>query len=92
MKDDVDSAVSLEVLTLKDLKKQGNSNIALEQNDKVYLIATYAVAYDRVHYPLPLIMQSTNSHQDLMNKYKEAERERLASIQELSSVRFGTNA
>jgi coiled-coil domain-containing protein 61 len=82
--------VSLELLSMKDLQhKQGNDS------GKIYLIVTYAVAFDRfnyllvdarVHYPLPLQLNDGKSYQELLDKLRESETERLASVQELSLV------
>ncbi|OAJ44248.1 hypothetical protein BDEG_27510 [Batrachochytrium dendrobatidis JEL423] len=57
------STVSLDLLTWQDLdavKNSGLPNRTKQFDDgKMYLIITYAVAFDRVHYPLPLVKQNS---------------------------------
>lgn len=40
----------------------------------------------RVHYPLPLVLQSDKNYTELYNKYLSVEKDRLATVQELSLV------
>ena len=56
-------SVFIDLLTYSDLellksrktgKSEPPSSAASKSNNKRYLIMTYAVEYDRVHYPLPL--------------------------------------
>jgi coiled-coil domain-containing protein 61 len=44
----------LELLKSRKTGKPESSSAASKLNNKRYLIMTYAVEYDRVHYPLPL--------------------------------------
>ena len=44
----------LELLKSRKTGKTESSSAASKANNKRYLIMTYAVEYDRVHYPLPL--------------------------------------
>ncbi|KAJ1341386.1 hypothetical protein BSLG_004116 [Batrachochytrium salamandrivorans] len=59
------STVSLDLLTPKDLDmvKSDSHGVSakLIDDSKMYLIITYAVAFDRVHYPLPLVKVMTPS-------------------------------
>ena len=43
-----------------------------QSNEKLYLVLTYAVAYDRVHYPLPLIVKHCESIDFTSSNYKQA--------------------
>ena len=68
-------SVFIDLLTYADLellksRKTGNkpnnsSSIAAKNNRKRYLILTYAVEFDRVHYPLPLNYEDNPDPQDL---------------------------
>ncbi|RKO89358.1 hypothetical protein BDK51DRAFT_53043 [Blyttiomyces helicus] len=53
----------------------------LKQNEKVYLILTYAVAFDRVHYPLPLAC-STEESPAALNEMICAMRQQIADLSE----------
>ncbi|KAJ3248827.1 Coiled-coil domain-containing protein 61 [Chytriomyces hyalinus] len=46
--------VSLDLISAADLAPESAADMALVECDKLYLVLTYAVAFDRVHYPLPL--------------------------------------
>ncbi|TPX71017.1 hypothetical protein CcCBS67573_g06328 [Chytriomyces confervae] len=46
--------VSLDLISVADLAPESAADMALVECDKLYLVLTYAVAFDRVHYPLPL--------------------------------------
>jgi len=49
----------LELLKSRKMGKPGPASSASKSNNKRYLIMTYAVEYDRVHYPLPLSYEET---------------------------------
>jgi cell shape-determining protein MreC len=51
--------VFLEILSYEDLVKTG------EKLDRLFLVVTYAVAFDRVYYPLPLELKKDNTTQEL---------------------------
>ncbi|KAJ3236937.1 Coiled-coil domain-containing protein 61 [Chytriomyces hyalinus] len=46
--------VSLDLISAADLAPESPADTSLVDCDKLYLVLTYAVAFDRVHYPLPL--------------------------------------
>nr|KAJ3421826.1 Coiled-coil domain-containing protein 61 [Polyrhizophydium stewartii] len=48
------STVTLDLLTAQDLDVVQGAPSPAATDSKIYLIVTYAVAFDRVHYPLPL--------------------------------------
>ena len=92
-----DDTIKVEILTLKDLQKNPDGDDSLD--DKLYLILTYSVAFDRVHYPLPLLMEQNiqldlqarveNAEKvglEMQDKLNEIEKSRLATLQELSLV------
>jgi coiled-coil domain-containing protein 61 len=78
-----DDTIKVEILTLKDLQKNSDGDGGLD--DKLYLILTYNVAFDRVHYPLPLLMEK-DIEQDLQDRLDESEKSRLDTVQELVLV------
>ena len=67
-------SVFIDLLTYADLealknKRQGGAaparTTSAKQNNKRYLILTYAAEYDRVHYPLPLLFEDQPSVESL---------------------------
>jgi hypothetical protein len=77
-----DDTVSVDILTADDLKNLNNRTPVLMFPDKIYFIVTYAVAFDRVHYPLPLsLCLSPNvkydrllaEHENVLSKLKNVE-------------------
>ncbi|KAI9202780.1 uncharacterized protein BJ171DRAFT_513181 [Polychytrium aggregatum] len=67
--DKANRAVSLDLLTPSDVEKLGKARSARSDDsarpsrEKIYLILTYAVAFDRVHYPLPLVPSEVSYEQ-----------------------------
>ncbi|KAJ3254979.1 hypothetical protein HK103_006681 [Boothiomyces macroporosus] len=57
--------VSLDILTMADLQQK-------QTGDKLYLVVTYAVAFDRVHYPLPLVKEHDKEYMHLQEQYNQA--------------------
>ncbi|KAJ3185961.1 Coiled-coil domain-containing protein 61 [Gaertneriomyces sp. JEL0708] len=55
--------VHLDFLTIDDLRSMANDHAQKSSgsNQKVYLVLTYAVAFDRVHYPLPMNLETSDS-------------------------------
>ncbi|KAI9004737.1 hypothetical protein BC832DRAFT_592669 [Gaertneriomyces semiglobifer] len=55
--------VHLDFLTIDDLRNMANDHAQKSSgsNQKVYLVLTYAVAFDRVHYPLPMNLETSDS-------------------------------
>ncbi|KAJ3270076.1 Coiled-coil domain-containing protein 61 [Terramyces sp. JEL0728] len=64
--------VSLDILTMADLQQK--------HGDKLYLVVTYAVAFDRVHYPLPLVKEHDKEYKHLQDQYNHA----MIELQKLS--------
>ncbi|KAJ3078178.1 Coiled-coil domain-containing protein 61, partial [Quaeritorhiza haematococci] len=98
----------LDLLTYQDLqslhKQKGdtanagasiNDKNTAKHPDKLYLILTYAVAFDRIHYPLPLTIQQTfpdRQQQDtvrlskLQTELDELQDERAKHLKEISRL------
>ncbi|KAI8894972.1 hypothetical protein BC833DRAFT_602901 [Globomyces pollinis-pini] len=82
------SSLSLEILTLNDLQTnqlQTNPKPNNTIDDKLYLILTYAVAFDRVHYPLPLQLQNSLDNSSQL-KIKSLEIDYANALKELSML------
>ncbi|KAJ3205853.1 Coiled-coil domain-containing protein 61, partial [Clydaea vesicula] len=86
--DKTSNSVFLDLLSnqdLEEMKKQSNAFINynrktqdITSNKKIYLILTYAIAFDRIHYPLPLSLGNSSiknenfnfQQQNVVNNFK----------------------
>lgn len=76
----------LELLKSRKTGKPESSSAASKLNNKRYLIMTYAVEYDRVHYPLPLSFEEAPDPANLKMTISRL-RQELSDLK--SSVGFG---
>ncbi|KAJ3377819.1 Coiled-coil domain-containing protein 61 [Lobulomyces angularis] len=75
--DKTSNSVFLDLLSnqdLEEMKKQSNAFINynrrtqdITSNKKIYLILTYAIAFDRIHYPLPLSLGNSSIKNENFN-------------------------
>ncbi|TPX41002.1 hypothetical protein SeLEV6574_g06295 [Synchytrium endobioticum] len=85
--------VSLDLLTHDDLlalkktsSKASKSTINQHHQMRLYLILTYAVAFDRVHYPLPLLMNEQEPAASLRAEIQELKNEKTLHLQEIQRL------
>ncbi|KAI8912670.1 hypothetical protein EDD86DRAFT_201980 [Gorgonomyces haynaldii] len=76
------NSVSIDFLTVQDLKLQ-NQN---QDSRRIYLVVTYAVAFDRVHYPIPLMLLEPVDHSHLTREIEKLKKELVGTVSELKQV------
>ncbi|KAI9348661.1 hypothetical protein BDR26DRAFT_931043 [Obelidium mucronatum] len=72
----INSPVSLDLISAADLSNnkssnQLNSKADITSHERVYLVLTYATAFDRVHYPLPLQLAQLYSQPNTSQMYPQ---------------------